>query len=79
MIGFFKGNGATLLKIVPFSAIEFYAYEVFKNNLYPDKKANEFTYAQKLFCGGLTGIAAQTFSYPLDVIKTYLSINIENN
>lgn len=37
MIGFFKGNGLTVLKIAPFSAIEFYGYEVFKSRLYPDK------------------------------------------
>ena len=35
--GFFKGNGATVAKIAPFSAFEFYFYEVFKNNLYPGK------------------------------------------
>jgi len=36
-IGYFKGNGATVAKIAPFSAFEFYFYEVFKNNLYPGK------------------------------------------
>ena len=36
-VGFFKGNGATVAKIAPFSAFEFYFYEVFKNNLYPGK------------------------------------------
>ncbi len=37
VVGLFKGNGITCLKIVPFSALEFYFYEVFKNNLYPNK------------------------------------------
>jgi hypothetical protein len=32
--GFFKGNGITMAKIIPFSAIEFYFYEVYKSNLY---------------------------------------------
>ena len=36
-LGFFKGNGATVLKIAPFSAAEFYFYEVFKTGLYPGK------------------------------------------
>ena len=77
--GFFKGNGITIVKIAPFSAFEFYFYEVFKNNLYPNNKPNEFSYMQKLLCGGLTGIAASTLTYPLDVLKTYMTINIENN
>ena len=38
LIGFFKGNGMTVMKIAPFSAFEFYFYEVFKNNLYGHKK-----------------------------------------
>lgn len=36
MYGFFKGNGATVCKIAPFSAFEFYFYEIFKTNLYPN-------------------------------------------
>ena len=32
--GFFKGNGVNLVKIIPFSALEFYFYEVYKSNLY---------------------------------------------
>jgi len=76
--GFFKGNGATIVKIAPFSAFEFYFYEVFKNTLYPGKEKKDFTYLQKLFCGGLTGITASTLTYPIDVVKTYLTINIES-
>ena len=37
-LGFFKGNGLTVLKIAPFSAIEFYFYEVYKSNLFPGKE-----------------------------------------
>ena len=32
--GFFKGNGMTVLKIAPFSAIEFYFYELYRHHLY---------------------------------------------
>ena len=35
--GYFKGNGATVGKIAPFSAFEFYFYEVYKNTLFPGK------------------------------------------
>jgi hypothetical protein len=34
--GFFKGNGATIMKIAPFSAFEFYFYEIFKSRLFPN-------------------------------------------
>ena len=58
MLGFFKGNGATVLKIAPFSAAEFYFYEVYKTFLYPGKTRNELGFGQKIIAGGLTGITA---------------------
>ena len=77
-MGGFKGNGATVAKIAPFSAFEFYFYELFKNNLYPGKEKKDLSYMQKLLCGGLTGVAASTLTYPMDIVKTYLTINIES-
>jgi solute carrier family 25 protein 16 len=79
MLGLFKGNGATILKIAPFSAAEFYYYEVYKNMFFPGKTRNELKFWEKLIAGGVTGMTAQTITYPLDLLKTYLTINIENN
>jgi solute carrier family 25 phosphate transporter 23/24/25/41 len=56
--GFFKGNGVNIVKIAPFSALEFYFYELFKHSFYADRPANDYT--SKLICGGLTGTVAQT-------------------
>ena len=78
MKGFFKGNGITCMKIAPFSAIEFYFYEVYKNTLFPGKARNELSFMSKLLCGGLTGVTAQVMTYPLDLLKTYLTIHIES-
>jgi solute carrier family 25 (mitochondrial phosphate transporter), member 23/24/25/41 len=78
-VGFFKGNGITILKIAPFSAFEFYFYEVFKNNLFPQKEKKDFSYLDSIICGGMTGVVASTLTYPLDLVKTYLTINIEND
>jgi len=78
MRGFFKGNGATIAKIAPFSAFEFYFYALFKNNLYPGKEKHQLTNLQKLIAGGLTGACAQAIVYPIDLIKTYLTINVES-
>ena len=75
--GFFKGNGATVAKVAPFSAFEFYFYEIFKSNLYPGKTKAQLSFGQKLVAGGLTGIVAATLTYPMDLVKTYLSVNLE--
>lgn len=78
MLSFFKGNGMTVLKITPFSAAEFYFYEVYKGFLYPGKEKNQLGYGPKLICGSLTGITASFLTYPLDLVKTYLTVNTDN-
>ena len=75
MRGFFKGNGATVAKIAPFSALEFYYYEIFKNNLYPGVSKKDLRFHQSILCGGITGVVASTLTYPMDLVKTYLTIN----
>lgn len=75
--GFFKGNGATMYKIAPFSAFEFYFYALFKNRLYPGKEGHQLKNREKLVAGGLTGACAQALVYPMDLIKTYLTVNVE--
>ena len=36
------------------------------------------TSLSKLICGGMTGITASTLTYPLDLIRTKLSIQVTN-
>jgi solute carrier family 25 phosphate transporter 23/24/25/41 len=75
--GFFKGNGISMVKIVPFSAAEFFFYDVFKSKLFPGLEKHELSNVQKLIAGGLTGALALGIVYPTDVIKTYMSVNTE--
>ena len=58
MAGFFRGNGVNIVKIAPFSALEFFFYDALKQTLFPNMAGNAAL--PKLFCGGLAGIAAQT-------------------
>lgn len=67
--GLFRGNGVSIMLQSPFTAFEFFFYDVFKTSLYTDSK--NLSYGQKLVCGGLSGIIATFLTHPLDVIKTY--------
>jgi hypothetical protein len=44
------------VKIAPFSAFEFYFYELFKHTLFPNMQGGDIM--SKLFCGSLTGMVA---------------------
>lgn len=72
--GLFRGNGINTIIQAPFTALEFYFYEVFKNNLF-NVDRSQLTFQQKLICGGLTGISATLIVYPMDVLKTTLTVN----
>ncbi|CAG9331013.1 unnamed protein product [Blepharisma stoltei] len=73
--GYFKGNGSNVLKIVPFSALEFYTFEMAKTHIVPHDKPRHKGWL--LFSGSLSGIVAQIATYPLDLVRTILSIKTD--
>ena len=77
--GFFKGNSAALVRIFPFSAVEFYSFEFYKNLFIRGRKDRQNSFIYTLLCGGLTGLNAITLTFPLDVARTRLAINTVNS
>ena len=81
--GLFKGNVPSLIRIFPFSAIEFYSMELFMNIfLRPisekgktQNQINREKFKALMICGTLTGLNAITFTYPFDVVRTRMAAN----
>lgn len=71
--GFMAGNGTNCIRIVPYSAVQFGAYNVYKR-FFEDTPGSPLGAYQRLLCGGLAGITSVTFTYPLDIVRTRLSI-----
>ncbi|KAF2743923.1 mitochondrial carrier protein-like protein [Sporormia fimetaria CBS 119925] len=71
--GFMAGNGTNCIRIVPYSAVQFSAYNVYKR-FFEDEPGSPLGAYQRLFCGGLAGVTSVTFTYPLDIVRTRLSI-----
>ncbi|KAF2088516.1 solute carrier family 25 member 42 [Saccharata proteae CBS 121410] len=71
--GFMAGNGTNCIRIVPYSAIQFGAFNFYKR-YFEDSPGRPLNPYQRLFCGGLAGITSVTFTYPLDIVRTRLSI-----
>lgn len=74
--GLFRGNLATVTKVFPSSAISFAAYDACKDVLqaYSGPGADDLSTQQKLFAGLVAGAAACTATYPLEALRTQISV-----
>lgn len=73
MAGFFRGNGANVVRIFPFSAIQLSAYPVFKSLVTQNDKT-PITPGGRFWCGVMSGVSATFATYPLDFIRCRLSM-----
>lgn len=71
--GMMAGNGTNCIRIVPYSAVQFGAYNLYKP-FFASSSGEPLSPARRLLCGAAAGITSVTFTYPLDIVRTRLSI-----
>ncbi|EHA54649.1 hypothetical protein MCOR27_008645 [Pyricularia oryzae] len=69
--GLFRGHSATLMRVFPYAAIKFLAYEQIRSVIIPDH--NHETPLRRLVSGSLAGITSVFFTYPLEVVRVRLA------
>ena len=75
--GLFRGHSATLLRIFPYAAIKFLAYEQIRTVLIQNREQE--TPFRRLMSGALAGVTSVFFTYPLEVIRVRLAFETKRD
>ncbi|THU89387.1 mitochondrial carrier [Dendrothele bispora CBS 962.96] len=69
--GLFQGHSMTLLRIFPYAAIKFMAYDQIHHLLMPNREKE--TNFRRFAAGSISGITSVFFTYPLEVIRVRMA------
>ncbi|XP_034948677.1 mitochondrial coenzyme A transporter SLC25A42 [Chelonus insularis] len=72
LLSLWRGNSATMVRIVPYSAIQFASYEQWKIILRLDNKSTEPI--KGLIAGALAGVTSSSLTYPLDFARARMAV-----
>ncbi|PPD73412.1 hypothetical protein GOBAR_DD29660 [Gossypium barbadense] len=72
LIGFWKGNFVNILRTAPFKAINFYAYDTYRNQQLKLSGKEEASNFERFLAGAAAGITATLLCLPLDTIRTVM-------
>ncbi|KAG8226671.1 hypothetical protein J437_LFUL005760, partial [Ladona fulva] len=70
----YKGNGAQMVRIFPYAATQFTAFEAYKKGL--TSVLGEGSHLAKFIAGSGAGVTAVALTYPLDTIRARLAFQI---
>ncbi|KAG2015815.1 carnitine/acyl carnitine carrier [Coprinopsis cinerea AmutBmut pab1-1] len=74
--GLFQGHSATLLRIFPYAAIKFMAYDQIHYLLMPTREHE--TNFRRFAAGALSGVTSVFFTYPLEVVRVRMAFQTKN-
>ncbi|XP_077210585.1 mitochondrial substrate carrier family protein isoform X2 [Tasmannia lanceolata] len=76
VLGFYKGNGASVLRIVPYAALHFMTYEQYRCWILNNYSALGTGPFVDLLAGSAAGGTAVLCTYPLDLARTKLAYQL---
>jgi len=73
--GLYKGNGAMMVRVYPYAAVQFLSYEQYKKITQP--YFSQRSHINKMVSGSMAGITAVLCTYPLDLVRTRLAFQVD--
>lgn len=75
LLGLYKGNGAMMVRIFPYGAIQFMSFECYKK--FVSIKLGISGHIHRLMAGSMAGITAVICTYPLDMVRARLAFQVK--
>ena len=69
-----RGNSATLARVIPYAAIQFTAHEQFKKQ-FGSVHNEPLPPLKRFFAGALAGLTAAVVTYPLDMVRARMAVS----
>ncbi|KAL8040332.1 hypothetical protein ABFX02_10G090600 [Erythranthe guttata] len=76
VLGFYRGNGASVARIVPYAALHYMAYEEYRRWVISGFPGVGRGPVLDLLAGSFAGGTAVLFTYPLDLVRTKLAYQV---
>lgn len=77
LVGLYQGHSVTLMRIFPYAAVKFMAYEQIKNFKFPFISSKDSN-IKHFVAGSIAGSFSVFVSYPLDLLRVRLAFEVRN-